>query len=1228
MRVRFPLLATSLAGLALFACECDPALNTIPTPEAVLSYGDARTPDDGPYVEVGFAPSLIGEPVSVELTLENVGGVVLDVSQVRIAADSELCPTASASFSVTDPGPFSVESGASRALPVVFTPASGQPVCAVVEVASNDETHPVLKAVFRGQGDAPQLCASPQQVDFGVVHLGDTADDVVTLESCGTRPITLTGATTNEHFPPFDATLPAAGTVLAPGDTLEVAVSFAPTQERTYSLATGTAGLISFATNDENAGYQIALVGEGRRAPACRMMAVPQQLQFGTVAESRTSAQNVVIRNAGELACTFDSADVRAPAGSFSAALTGGAMAGMQLEPNDTIVVEVTFAPATAAGVENAFLDVASSDPINPLIEVPLEGNSIEPTPCFLEASPTAVNFGNQAVGRTVDVTVSVENVGTETCSIRETEMLNGAPHFGVVASALPLIGTVVPVGGTSEFQVTYRPATEDAHVGTVQLTYKELGFGNPDLTLQVPLTGNGLAPRVCVQPTSIDFGTVAEGSSADENLAVVNCGAVDLSYRGVQLRAGGHPDFALDDVPALPINLAPGAQSVLTVRAKPTPEGTLAGGSAMYGTVEVLTDDTAVPTYPVPLRANAPLCVDGLVCSPHEVDFGTVDVDESLVRAVTCQNPGTTTVQTSPSITGPFQLVNGPSEVPPMGTGVFTVRYGPSAAGLDTGELLTGATSCDGTPMVIDLVGEGVDDELPVCPTPQAFTPQVVWHWDGGGVLPKSNQSWGTPLISRLEDTTGDGRVTRDDMPRVVFISFDHEESPGITDAAQNQDHFNDPTPGVLRALDGETGAEIFTVTDPAHRLNSSVTPVLADIDADGFVEIIGQRYVVLEGIADIPEGPKVKGKFVRGNLLAFEHDGTFKWISDEWTRSQDEIEDAGGLAVGDIDGDGFAEIAVGDNVFDHNGRLMWKGGAGSGSTGHGPSSFFADVDGQPGLELVAGRTVYRNNGAILWDRSDLGGAFGVEFDGHPAVGDLDGDGDNEVVVRSGQLYVFDGATGATIAGPKHPPTSPGMGDECESGMAGGEEGGDDPCNIIPTNVAIMDTDGNGTSEIVVSAQELILVYDHQLNELWRATVGDYTGASGPMGFDFENDGKVNVVYSDESHVWVYDDVGNTIYDASRASVTMMETAAIGDINLDGHANMVVGSNEPNLGISDGLDMLSNSGTSWAQARAMWNQHAYVESLVGELGTPVFESGGMAPLAGFRTATPACVLP
>jgi hypothetical protein len=278
-------------------------------------------------------------------------------------------------------------------------------------------------------------------------------------------------------------------------------------------------------------------------------------------------------------------------------------------------------------------------------------------------------------------------------------------------------------------------------------------------------------------------------------------------------------------------------------------------------------------------------------------------------------------------------------------------------------------------------------------------------------------------------------------------------------------------------------------------------------------------------------------------------------------------------------------------------------------------------DLDGQPGLELLAGSRAFRANGTILWDRN------GVE-DGNVAVADLDGNGTNEVVLRGRDLHVLNGQTGADLVSPFIPPTRPGMGRICDPQFVTTEED-DDKCNIIPTNPAILNFDGGGDLEIFTGNQELITGYKFAggtLNEIFRENIFDGSGASGPAGFDFEGDGDEEVVYADEGYLRCWSDDNGQTFEGSRQSVTIFEYAVIADIDLDGHAEMLVVSNSPFIPAQfGGVRAYANRGVSWAQARSVWNQHAYIEDIISELGVPLFENTP-TPLPGFRNARALCV--
>jgi hypothetical protein len=457
-----------------------------------------------------------------------------------------------------------------------------------------------------------------------------------------------------------------------------------------------------------------------------------------------------------------------------------------------------------------------------------------------------------------------------------------------------------------------------------------------------------------------------------------------------------------------------------------------------------------------------------------------------------------------------------------------------------------------------------------PVCeyrPAVGAMDPVEKWRWGYDGEpaeFPDAVDVWSTPVVGRIYDSNCDGKLDEFDSPSIVFISSDSRDVDGIGVNCNRADTvFGDASTtachrGVLRAVDGRTGKTQWTKANvtgtAAGHSFSGVAPALADIDGDGKLDIIAAmgdgHVVVLDGQgnermrSDLPIGADAGA----GNVATHP---AFGW--------------GGGLAVADMDGDGAPEIAFGAHVFTTRGGVLTRtfvGAAGSGGrVANWALSYFAalspPVDGGPSeLELVAGNTVYRSDGSILWHRADLS-------DGYTAVADLDLDGTPDVVlVTDGAVVVLDGATGVTKFGPRQLDSDAGFGGPPTIADFDGD--GFREIGIAQrTSYFVVKPNLMGTPSAGTVSKPLELLWSHPNHDLSSSTTGSTV-------FDFEGDGKAEVVYADECYVWIwgYDAISKKAvvrYAGLTTSFTGTENPIVADVDGDGHADIVVVSNRAN---------------------------------------------------------------
>jgi hypothetical protein len=373
----------------------------------------------------------------------------------------------------------------------------------------------------------------------------------------------------------------------------------------------------------------------------------------------------------------------------------------------------------------------------------------------------------------------------------------------------------------------------------------------------------------------------------------------------------------------------------------------------------------------------------------------------------------------------------------------------------------------------------------------------------------------------------------------------------------------------------------DIILVTYAESGYNSN--GVLRAVSGDSGAEIWSTAGAGLQGTGGVAAGD-IDGdglvefiSLTMTNAVAFENDGTIKWTSPSLSGSIYGTSDV--CSITDLEGDGAVEIICGNAILSASGTLLGKGSYGRAgvSSNVGTTGFAADIDGDGIREVISGNAVYAPDGSTIW--------YNGQTDGYPAVADFNGDGFAEIVVSNAGTVRMQTHTGAVSWQISIP------------GGTGGGYGG-------PPTIA--DFDGDGVPEIGVASGSRYSVIEGDGTILWQATTDDSSsGNTGSAVFDFEGDGIAEVVYADQSRLWVFNGVDGSVKLSSteHSNGTWMEYPVIADVDNDGNAEIVV----PNTsyGSSDsGIRVFGDLNNSWMAGRPIWNQHAYSIDNINDDGT------------------------
>ena len=208
--------------------------------------------------------------------------------------------------------------------------------------------------------------------------------------------------------------------------------------------------------------------------------ASPTALVFANQLVGTTSApQNVTLTNLGNVTMTITSISVT---GGNAAAFPQGTTCGGTLRAGRSCQINVRFGPPVA-GALSSTLAIATSDPIHPVLNVPLSGTGVAP---INTVSPPSIPFGSVARGTTSpSQTVTVTNTGTATMTINSIRTSGAnANQFNIVNNTC---AATLAAGANCTLGVTFRPTSTGNKTASLNVN-----VAGPAASASVSLTGSG----------------------------------------------------------------------------------------------------------------------------------------------------------------------------------------------------------------------------------------------------------------------------------------------------------------------------------------------------------------------------------------------------------------------------------------------------------------------------------------------------------------------------------------------------------------------------------------------------------------------------------------------------------------------------------------------------------------------------------------------------------------
>jgi ligand-binding sensor domain-containing protein len=340
------------------------------------------------------------------------------------------------------------------------------------------------------------LFVSSLQLKFGKVYISDSSNLQLKVKNLGSSLIVLNGVSfKNSNVFRISNMFPIS---LSPNDSVYLDFIFKPSISGTYR----DTAVISTSTGN----VKIYLEGNGIAPP---YLSAIDSVKFGAIFFGDSLVKSIWVKNIGEIdTIRINKIEVDFP-------FYVKAISKLILPPGDSAKIDLVF-KGESIGLYNSILRVLSNAR-NDTLRIVLVGeikNIVK-----INYASNLIDFGSVYVGRSLDKTLNIYNVGSDTLRISEIKIKDSI-RFSYIGS-LPI---KIVAGDSAGIKFRFKPNTSGNYVDSTLIRNNSVN----DSLFRLVLKGRGVRPPYLSSVDSLNFGIITLGDSLGKTLWVKNIGEID----------------------------------------------------------------------------------------------------------------------------------------------------------------------------------------------------------------------------------------------------------------------------------------------------------------------------------------------------------------------------------------------------------------------------------------------------------------------------------------------------------------------------------------------------------------------------------------------------------------------------------------------------------------------------------------------------------------------------